>query len=124
MEPSRLPVPYSITPAIYMARRSSVVTDMATSTRYPGKAQGILTPLYSFGDHADGGYPDYGSVTFGPDGSLFGAASAGGNENSGTLFNVKPPLTTCRITPCGWSNTIVHQFGSGNDGFQPFGKVV
>jgi uncharacterized repeat protein (TIGR03803 family) len=84
----------------------------------------LVNPLYSFNGPADGAFPDYGAVTLGPDGTAFGTASSGGNNESGTVFNVRPHPTACSTVICRWTDTTVHQFGSGNDGFDPLGSVI
>jgi uncharacterized repeat protein (TIGR03803 family) len=48
---------------------------------------GALTPLYRFGDAADGGSP-LASVILGSDGQLYGTASSGGTNGVGTLFSL------------------------------------
>jgi uncharacterized repeat protein (TIGR03803 family) len=82
-----------------------------------------LDPIYSFNNAEGGAYPDYGSITLAPDGSLFGAASTGGLGAGGVIFNLKsqPP---CSNGECRWTNSIVHPFGGGSDGIDPTSSVV
>ena len=57
-----------------------------------------------------------GAPVFGPDGSLYGAASVGGAEDHGLIFRLKPPTT-----PGGaWTGLAIHQFTpSRGDGADP-----
>lgn len=84
----------------------------------------LVSPLYSFTGAGDGSLPDYGAVTLGPDGTPYGTTSAGGLDESGTVFNVRPHPTACPSLICPWTETTVHQFGTGDDGYQPLGSVV
>jgi len=84
----------------------------------------LLNPLYSFTGGDDGAYPDYGALTFGPDGSPYGTTSSAGLDESGTVFNVKPRPSACPSIICTWVETTVHQFGTGDDGLQPLGSVA
>jgi uncharacterized repeat protein (TIGR03803 family) len=84
-----------------------------------------LYPLYSFTGLSDGALPDYGAVTLGPGGTPFGTTSSGGNNGtSGTVFNVTPRANVCPVILCPWNNIVVHDFGLGNDGFEPLGSVL
>lgn len=84
----------------------------------------VLSPLYSFTGAGDGALPDYGAVTFGRDGTVYGTTSSAGLDESGTVFNLRPRATACASILCPWTDTTVHQFGTGNDGLQPLGSVV
>jgi uncharacterized repeat protein (TIGR03803 family) len=84
----------------------------------------LMTPLYSFTGGSDGAFPEYGAVTLGSNGTVYGTASAGGIGNAGTVFNVTPRPTICTSVPCTWIDTTIHQFGNGNDGLQPLGSVA
>jgi uncharacterized repeat protein (TIGR03803 family) len=57
-----------------------------------------------------------GAPVFGPDGSLYGAASVGGAEDHGLIFRLKPPAA-----PGGaWTGLAIHQFTpSRGDGADP-----
>ncbi len=81
----------------------------------------ILDPLFSF---LGIGQPAVG-VTIGPNGTLFGAASAGVQGSLGGVFNLQPPPASCRSVLCPWNETILHIFtGEGGDGAGPFGNLV
>src|ERR1700735_2912924 len=65
----------------------------------------VLNTIYSFQGGTDGAYPDA-RVIFGPDGTLYGTTSAGGDPNCidscGTVFNLQPPASVCKTTLCSW----------------------
>lgn len=81
----------------------------------------IATGLYSFQGGTDGAYP-VASLTFGPDGTLYGTTSAGGlggNDGNGTIFNLRPPASACRAALCPWTETVLYRFSGGSDGAAP-----
>jgi uncharacterized repeat protein (TIGR03803 family) len=74
---------------------------------------GSFTPLYSFTNGIDGATPDAGLVQ-GPDGNLYGTASAGGAFGMGTIFEIS-------------SNggfTALYSFTGTNDGATPVAPLV
>jgi uncharacterized repeat protein (TIGR03803 family) len=93
----------------------------------------ILNPLHCFtaplGGN-DGAYPmDFGGLTFGPDGAIYGTTNEGGINNGtdslGTVFKVSPAPTICHTTLCPWDATILYKFGTNNpDGTFPEGNVA
>ncbi len=74
----------------------------------------IATGLYDFQGGADGGNP-VANVTFGPDGTLYGTTSVGGN-GFGTVFNLRPPASVCKSALCPWTETVLYSFSGGSDG--------
>jgi uncharacterized repeat protein (TIGR03803 family) len=74
---------------------------------------GVETVLYSFAGGSDGSQPLAGLIE-GSDGNFYGTTSAGGANNSGTVF---------RITPTG-VETVLHSFGSGGDGSNPYAGLL
>jgi uncharacterized repeat protein (TIGR03803 family) len=82
----------------------------------------IYSTLYSFFGVPDGSAPAFGSVTIGPDNRLYGTTESGGVF--GTVWSVQPAGTTCASGNCLWKDTVLHRFGSGQDGSQPIGGVV
>ena len=77
----------------------------------PGPGGWTENVLYSFTGGADGAMPDA-SLTIGPNGKIYGTASAGGNtEKDGVVFELIP-------TPAGEWNEKALSFG-GKFGFQP-----
>jgi len=78
----------------------------------------IATGLYSFQGGIDGAYP-VASVTFGPDGTLYGTTAAGGLGGNGTVFNLRPPASVCKAALCPWTETVLYRFRGGRDGATP-----
>jgi len=77
------------------------------------------TVLYSFQGGGDGNGPESGLVA-GTDGSLYGTTQLGGNggtcpEGCGIVFQLQPP----GAAGSPWTETILHQFTGGADGFWP-----
>jgi len=71
------------------------------------------TVLYSFAGGNDGQHPAAGLV-MDNSGALFGTTIQGGTNNEGTAFELAQSGGT-------WTETVLHAFGSGNDGQQPGG---
>ncbi|HZP22511.1 MAG TPA: choice-of-anchor tandem repeat GloVer-containing protein [Terriglobales bacterium] len=85
-------------------------------------------PLYTFQGSGDGWLPDA-SVTVASNGTLFSTTSAGGIGNNGygygTVFNLQPGARVCQNTSCSWTETVLHSFAAGADGWQPtLGNLV
>jgi uncharacterized repeat protein (TIGR03803 family) len=75
------------------------------------------TILHAFqGGHADGAVPA-GGVIVGSGGALYGATSAGGVHDQGTVFTIEPAAG-------GYSFAILHSFGRAGDGQGPLGLVA
>jgi uncharacterized repeat protein (TIGR03803 family) len=73
--------------------------------------------LYSFGDGSDGAFPIAG-VTFGSDGSLYGATSSGGNNiGYGTIFKLTRSSK-------GWTEQVLYRFTGGPDSQAPNSDLV
>jgi uncharacterized repeat protein (TIGR03803 family) len=85
----------------------------------------VLTTLYSFQGFLDGSYP-IGRVIFGPDGTLYGTASATGQcDVCGIVFRLQPPPIPCGSLTCTWTETILHKFmHNGVDGYSPGGDLI
>lgn len=82
----------------------------------------VFTTLYTFSG-PDGRNP-LARVIIGPDGSLYGTTSLGGDADEGTVFNLRPPAAACKAALCPWTETVLHSF-QGSDGAQPtFGDLV
>ena len=82
----------------------------------------VYTSLYSFKGTPDGAAPAFGSLAIGADSRLYGTTESGGVF--GTAFSVEPQTNVCGSITCPWKDTIVHRFGSGNDGAQPIGGLT
>lgn len=99
----------------------------------PSGSGWLMKPLHCFtaplGGN-DGANPiDYGGLTFGPDGGLYGTTNEGGINNGtnslGTVFKVTPPPTSCTTSLCPWDSSILYKFGTNNpDGTFPNGNVI
>ena len=78
---------------------------------------GIERVLYSFAGGADGAYPVAGLTAL--DGLLYGITNGGGTGTAcfggcGTVFSLAPDGT----------ETVLHAFGHGKDGAQPWAKLI
>lgn len=65
-----------------------------------------------------GGEIPYGQLLMDPQGNLYGAASAGGPGNSGTIFQLSPNGSG------GWNYTTLYQCGTTNECTVPMGSLV
>lgn len=88
----------------------------------------VLSTLYNFAGGNDGAAPRTG-LTFGPDGSLYGATVDGGSQNCdqgcGTVYKLQPPVTFCRSILCYWNETVLYRFvAGGSDGAYPSSGVT
>ena len=71
----------------------------------PPKTAWTEVVLYSFTGGVDGGLPE-GGVIFDSAGNLYGTTYQGGSSNSGTVFELSPP-----VTPGGaWTESVLHSF--------------
>jgi uncharacterized repeat protein (TIGR03803 family) len=79
------------------------------------------TVLYNFcslSGCADGESPQYASLTFKADGTIFGVTYVGGASNNGTVFQLAH-------TGSNWTETVLYSFQGGNaDGAQPKGTLA
>ncbi len=82
------------------------------------KSGWVLYTLYTFQGGQDGASPQA-RVLFGPDGTLYGTTAYGGGAGSGTVFNLRPPATSCRAAQCPWTETVLYRFTGGTDGGEP-----
>lgn len=91
------------------------VTLVATSTQT--RAQ-TLEVLHSFGTPSDGFHP-FGSVVFDKSGNLYGATFAGGVDDDGTVFELRPKVGGA------WGEEVLHSFNlNGKDGTLPYSTVI
>jgi uncharacterized repeat protein (TIGR03803 family) len=75
---------------------------------------GSLSVLWNLDNTNDGAYPS-GSLVRGTDGNLYGTASSGGTNGSGTIF---------KITPSGSVFTILRHLENATTGGSPYGSLV
>ena len=83
----------------------------------------VLSALYSFQGANDGGHP-LARAIIGPDGTLYGTTTEGGNSacegnGCGTVFNLRPPPTFCPAVSCPWIEAVLYRFSGGSDGAHP-----
>ena len=95
-------------------------------------SQWMFASLYSFAGGYGGSEP-YARVVIGSDDTLYGTTFAGGyggctyggHFGCGTVFNVRPPASVCRISFCSWMATVLYHFtGSPPDGRNPLGDLA
>ena len=75
------------------------------------------TILHSFGNGTDGISPNA-SLIFDSNGNLYGTTYFGGIHGQGTVFELSPSQGG------GWTETVLHSFGSGTDGAQPYAALI
>jgi uncharacterized repeat protein (TIGR03803 family) len=75
------------------------------------------TILHTFTGVPDGINPWTENLVFDPAGNIYGTTGNGGTYDSGTAFELTP-------SGGGYTETILHSFGSGTDGAYPLGGVV
>jgi uncharacterized repeat protein (TIGR03803 family) len=73
------------------------------------------TVLYSFKNSPDGAHPQSGLVL--RDGNLYGTTGFGGENNEGTVFEL-------RRTATGWAEKVLYKFTGGSDGGSPYGALT
>jgi|HubBroStandDraft_2_1064218.scaffolds.fasta_scaffold10414_2 uncharacterized repeat protein (TIGR03803 family) len=74
--------------------------------------------VHDFSDNGSDGYYPYNSLIFDKTGNLYGTTVFGGTNGSGTVVE---------LTPKGgglWTETVLHNFGSGADGTYPYGNLI
>jgi uncharacterized repeat protein (TIGR03803 family) len=76
------------------------------------------TKLHSFGYGGDGAYPGYAGVIMDAAGNLYGVTGYGGIYGYGIVFELSPRAGG------GWTETVLHSFGNGDDGSWPQGGLT
>ena len=71
------------------------------------------TILHRFRNGSDGTYPDFAGVIMDAAGNLYGTTSYGGVYGYGIVFELSPRAGG------GWTETVLHSFGNGDDGSWP-----
>ena len=74
--------------------------------------------IHNFGDAEDGYIPQEGTLILDGSGNLYGTCSEGGRHMAGTAFEMSPNGSG------GWTEAVIHNFGSGTDGTDPFAGMV
>ncbi len=72
--------------------------------------------LHAFAGGNDGIYPSDG-VTLDQAGNLYGVTEMGGSNLAGVVYEVSP-------SGAGWTEAVLHVFGSGSDGDYPLGGLI
>jgi len=75
------------------------------------------TVLHAFTGYPDGAFPLYENLAFDQAGNIYGTTDGGGANNEGTVFELTP-------SGGGYTENIIHSFGSGTDGAAPEAGVV
>jgi len=77
----------------------------------------IETVLYSFTDGADGGYPQYGDLSFDQAGNIYGTTTYGGSSGNGLVFKLSRSGSD-------WTESALWNFTNGDDGSYPLSGVI
>ena len=90
----------------------------------PGRRGWSESVLHTF-SATDGAYPQ-GSVTFDSQGNLYSTTSYGGSGNCNVLYEPPGCGTVFRLKPgkAGWKESVIYNFGDGDDGGMPFAAVI
>jgi uncharacterized repeat protein (TIGR03803 family) len=78
-------------------------------------AAGALTVIDGFSDVPPSGYAPTGGVILDGVGNVYGTTGAGGQYGKGTVYKLTPPT---------YSQTILHSFAAGADGWNPEGPLT
>lgn len=81
----------------------------------------LLQPLYDFNGGNDGVQPQ---VVVASNGAVFGTTQAGGLSRCGIVFQLRPRPTPPTTALARWNETILHTFGGGSDGCNPFSPPI
>jgi uncharacterized repeat protein (TIGR03803 family) len=76
------------------------------------------TVLYSFGNSGSDGQNPQAALVFDAAGNLYGTTHQGGTYSMGTVFELSPAAGG------GWTESVLHSFGSGSDGQYPQAAVI
>ncbi len=80
------------------------------------------TIVYKFGSVPSDGWSPAGQLAMDTSGSIYGTTIFGGMStySSGTVFRLTPPA----VPGSTWTESVLHVFGTGTDGYWPFGGVA
>jgi len=73
--------------------------------------------LYSFGGDSADGVDPWGTVVLDSTGNVYGETNLGGSLAEGTVFELTRGTGS-------WSETVLHNFGNGDDGLFPQGSLI
>jgi uncharacterized repeat protein (TIGR03803 family) len=82
-----------------------------------------LSPLYTFTGGDDGALP-LARVILGRNGTLYGTTGIGGANNTGVVFNLRPPAHVMGRVLNPWTEIVLYQFGAFGDGNVPDGDLL
>ncbi len=98
-----------------------------TSSRLPQDARfaGTVYQLSHFG--SSWAYTSLASVSgqlvagaaFGPDNHLYGTTFSGGSQEEGSVFELTPQMSICKMANCFWPQKLLYQFSGSPDGAGP-----
>ncbi len=74
--------------------------------------------IHNLGEGDDGYIPQDGSLVLDGSGNLYGTCSVGGSHMAGTAFEMSPDGSG------GWTEKVIHNFGSVSDGEDPFAGLI
>jgi len=96
-------------------------TVFALSPPEAGGTAWTKTILWNFTGGNDGGYPYFGAaLIIDSNGALYGTTLRGGTKSDGTAFMLKPPMGVGKP----WTETVLHSFQGGKDGYFPVGGLL
>jgi uncharacterized repeat protein (TIGR03803 family) len=74
--------------------------------------------IHNFGRTNDGSIPQGGSLVFDGSGNLYGTCELGGSHMAGAAFEMLPNGSG------GWTEKVIHNFGRGTDGTDPYAGLI
>jgi len=74
--------------------------------------------LYSFKNNFRDGLDPFAGLILDASGNLYGTTVLGGTTNLGTVFELTPKAGG------GWTEKVLHRFGKGNDGAEPYAGLI
>jgi hypothetical protein len=87
-------------------------------------SQWTFSVPYVFPGNDNGLLPTFpGQIAFGPSGTPYGAELEGGSLLAGSVYNLFTNISASNSNSP-WTYTMLHQFGSGNDGAYPYQIMV
>lgn len=75
------------------------------------------------GSPADGAFP-IGGLVFDELGNVYGTTESGGGKTCKYFGSTTPCGTVFQLTPPFWTETVIHNFAGGSDGFNPQGGLA
>lgn len=95
----------------------------------PGGSGWVYNKLHDFGPQESSGIEplNYGGLTIGPDGAIYGCTYDGGlldcgQSYCGLVFRLTPPASICKSVSCAWNYSVIHAFDG--DAENPAGSLI